>query len=323
MESLKMEHTPGAASISLKLKDIERQQEKLLNKKDKYQSKFESRENKVKIYTNERDKIADKFIGRYDEKLKPMEEKLERLQTCKNEMDAAIAGTKAKHNRLGEHLATLEEKKRKLEEAYRKAGMSERKIKKDEAVKTFEEIIAGGRDGMRKEMEALEWQKTKINEKIAKGDRKANPYRDKREKFVRVKEGRPIEMGVETRTRGETFKGEEEMKTHTRRERPESQTEESEEAGNETEQAKEGEETFEAKYLLDEWNAYLTPKAVGYIKDVKDFMQTTRLYIFSEVKSAEFKNILEKYYKARKVLMNKYALEANVDAFFKKIKNKK
>ncbi|MDP1884029.1 MAG: hypothetical protein Q8L10_01555, partial [Candidatus Moranbacteria bacterium] len=89
--------------------------------------------------------------------------------------------------------------------------------------------LAQGRESIRLENEELARRKAEIDKKIAKVDAKANPYRDKREEFARVKGDRPVDMGVETRQRGQVFAGEEIVNAHTRMERddesaPESST---------------------------------------------------------------------------------------------------
>jgi len=65
-------------------------------KKIKKQSKFEAIDNKLKLYTNERDRVADKLIGRYEEKLKPMEAELERLQNFNNKIDLMVVAAEVK-----------------------------------------------------------------------------------------------------------------------------------------------------------------------------------------------------------------------------------
>lgn len=110
---MKSQNIPGVESLQLKIKVIDQQKINLLNEKDKVQSKFEARENKAKLYTNERDRVADKLIGRYNEKLEPMEKELESLQTCKDQADLVIAVTEVKHKEQIAKLDGIEKRKRK------------------------------------------------------------------------------------------------------------------------------------------------------------------------------------------------------------------
>lgn len=330
IEDLKSQNIPGVESLQLKIKVIDQQKINLLNDKDKAQSKFEARENKAKLYTNERDRVADKLIGRYNEKLEPMEKELENLQTCKDQADLVIAVTEVKHKEQIAKLDGIEKRKTQVEEALRRTGMSEKEIGKFEAVKTLAGFLAEGREKIRLEKENLAQRKTKINEKIAKVDAKANPYRDKREEFARVKEGRPIKIEVATRERGREFKGTEETASHTRAENSgyeSSRTYEQEssvETGEET--IEEDKERLKTQDYILGWNSYLQEKygkkLPGELIDPKDFLRSTRLSAEHKLDFKDFKNILTKYYKFRKIPADKF--NKSIDKFFaEKIKVEK
>ncbi len=62
IDDLKSKNIPGVGSLELKIKEIENNQNKLLEKKDKIQTKFEEKNNEAKLYNNKRDKIASKLI---------------------------------------------------------------------------------------------------------------------------------------------------------------------------------------------------------------------------------------------------------------------
>jgi hypothetical protein len=319
IEDLKQQNIPGVESLQLKLKDIERQKMDLLNEKDKVQTKFEARENKMKLYANERDRIADKLIERYNEKLKPMEKELENLQTYRDEIDLLSTVTEVKHKEQIAKLEDIEKTKTKLEEGLRKAGMSERKIRKDKAVRTLEEFLAQGRERIKVEKENLAKRKAEIEKRIAKVDAKANPYRDKREEFVRVKQGRPLKMEVKVRERGKEFKGEEETRAHPRRERLEA-IYPSEEALKkpEVKAAEEDKERLKISSYISGWDAYLQEKygkdASNEMIDLKDFLKASRLSRDYKLDFNDFKNILAKYCKFRKMPTDK--LNKSIDKFF-------
>jgi len=311
-KGLKQQNIPGVESLQLKLKNIDRQNLKLLNKKDKIQSKFEYRDNKMKLYVNERDKIADKLISRYNEKLKPIEKELGVLQTYKDQVDLLVAVTEAEHKEQIIKLDDIEIKKIKIEKALRRIGMSEKEIKKFEAVKTLENFLTQGRKNIKVEKENLVLKKTEINKRITKVDKRANPYRDKREEFVRVKEGRPLVIKVATRKRREDFKREEEIKSHAREE--------------ELETVEENKERLETSFYISGWNIYLQKK---YGKDIsnefidqKDFLEETGLSGNHKLDFKDFRNILGKYLKYKKLSTDKF--NKNINRFFKeKIKTKK
>lgn len=267
IENLRQQNIPGVESLELKVKVIDQQKINLLNEKDKIQSKFEARENKTKLYTNERDRVADKLIGRYNEKLEPMEKELENLQTCKDQADLVIAVTEVKHKEQIAKLDDIEKRKTQVEEALRRTGMSEKEIRKFEAVKTLEGFLSQGRENIRTEKENLARRKAEINAKIAKVDAKANPYRDKREEFARVKEDK---------------------------------------------------ERLKTSDYVSGWNSYLQEKygkkLPGELIDPKDFLRSTRLSAEHKLDFKDFKNILTKYYKFRKIPADK--LNKSIDKFF-------
>lgn len=330
IEDLKSQNIPGVESLQLKIKVIDQQKINLLNEKDKAQSKFEARENKAKLYTNERDRVADKLIGNYNEKLKPMEKELENLQTCKDQVDLEITVTEVKHKERTAKLDGIEKRKTQVEEALRRTGMSEKEIRKFEAVKTLDGFLNQGREYIRLEKENLAKRKAEINAKIAKVDAKANPYRDKREEFARVKEGRPLKINVPTRERGQEFIGTEETTSHTRAENSgyESPRTYERESSVETEEetVEEDKERLKTLNYISGWNSYLQEKygkkLPGELIDPKDFLRSTRLSAEHKLDFKDFKNILTKYYKFRKIPADK--LNKSIDKFFaEKIKVEK
>lgn len=310
---------PKVESLQLKLKDIDRQSAELLSKKDATQSKFEARDNKVKLYANERDGIADRLIGRYDEKLKPMEQELEKMQTCRDQVDLLATVMEVRHNEQTTKINGIESKKTQIEEILRKTGTSEREIKK--TVASLSEQVSQGREKMKKERENLKQRQDEINRKIAKLDAKANPYRDKREQFMRVKEGRPLDIKAETRKRGEEFKGREETEAHTREEASVSSTEDREGSANVGTRSvrEEGGSYQEAEYSPEEdkrptvadhisaLNAYLqengSKEEKKMLVDPRDFVRSVKMLLSqdSRLDFEDFKKVLGKYYKYKKI----------------------
>lgn len=329
IEEMREENAPRIESMQLKLKVLDAEKIDLLNKKDKIQSKFESRENKNKLYINKRDAIADKLINRYDEKLKPMEKELERLQSEKDQADLLAAVTEVKHEDRLTKLQEIENKKTRIEETLRKIGTKENKIKRDTAIKILDSILKEGREKIRIEKQNVEEKKAKIDQKTAKADAKANPYRDKRGEFVRVKEGRPVKIDVQTRTREEFDSEKEEVKTHARQEQENVETYtynsgDSAETKNEYEEEQEDIEKDDGKlenaFYASSWNVYLQEKYGKSISkeliNLSDFVKTTKLPGNYRLDFKNFKKILGIYYKVKKLPIDKF--NKNIDEFFKK-----
>lgn len=331
IENLQLRDTPGTASLQLKLKDIDRQRTELLGEKDKTQSMFESRTNKVKLYTNERDRIADKLIARYDEQLIPMGEELARLQTYKEEVDLSVAVTEAKHKQQLSMLAAMGEGKIKIEQALRRTGMSEKEVRDFEGIRALEKALAQGREKVQDEREHLKRQTAKINKKIAEIDARANPYRDRREEFIRIKEGRPLEMVVEPRIRSENFTQEETVEGH-----PREKAKRMDDGSNDTlpeeggmgavETEEEDTGRIELANLITGWNVFLTKNTVGNVPNKllinqKDFLKATKLSERFTLDGDDFKNILTKYYRLRKLPVDTFpTFTKSIDAFLKEEK---
>jgi hypothetical protein len=303
----------------MKLQDIDRQKAGLLNEKDKAQSKLEARDNKLKLYTNERDRVADNLIGRYEEKLKPMEAELEKLSTFRDQADLLAAVTEAKHKEQLNKLGDIEKKKTQIEEALRRTGMSEKEIRKFEAIEQLDEMLTSGREKVRIEKENLVRRKAEINKRIAKVDKEANTYRDKREKFVRAKESRPIEIDVDARQRGAVFKGDEKTRAHPRGEAAHETSSIPGGTERESEIEEKGAEDKERLQVVDlvgGWNTFLkeTYKDTAELIDAKDFLRATRLSEKNKLDSEDFKNILRKYLKYRKLPAGQF--NQSIDKFF-------
>lgn len=306
----------------LKVRDMQRQKQELMAKKDVVQSKLEAELNKRNIFTNERDRVADKLIGRYDEKLRPMEQEIESLYTDRDQADLIVEVTEAKHRQQYEAIAKIEAQKKQITDSLLRAGMSESKVKSFGGLKMLDKQIAQSRDKLRTEKEAIAIKRNEINRKIAEADERANPYRDKREEFVRVKEGRPIEFKLERRRRRIGFDGEESIISNNRM--PE-QGNDTDNIGENTPAAaeaaptnepaleKNGKPTLHAQ--LSGWNKFLKDKFPADVRVAKeiiredDFTSATKLSAEDTLNIDELKKILAKYYKYKKIKNDKFDKE--------------
>lgn len=200
---LKAQGATGGETLMLKIRDIEDQKRKLDNQKDTIQTKFEKFDNKTKLWTERRDNIADKLIGNYDEKLKPMEGKLDELKSCQDQLDLLESATQIKHDNETERLNNLSQKIGKIEAGLKLVGTDSGEIRK--ILKPLTEQVLAGTEKIRLAKEELANKRMAINKAIAKADARANPYRDNREQFIRIKDRRPIDMPVEKRETGPIF----------------------------------------------------------------------------------------------------------------------
>ena len=319
IKDLKQQNIPAATALELKIKDIEKQINKLANKRDRIQTKFEEKESRRNLRINKRDQIANRLIEYYENKLEPFERKLEDLRKEQDHIDLLMMATEVKHKNRE---ATLEKLQKKLDftiENYKRLGMSERKIRKDEAVKAFNEQIANARKEMQLENKKLQLAKDKLDTKIAKVDAKANPYRDRREEFVRVTKVRPIEFNVPGREKGQPHEGKEEIKTHERKESEVKKTESASKVEGKIETAFEEEEEKEkfpvAAYLATLNDYLLKNYDKTYVINKKDYYAQTQLSRYDKMEVADFRRILLQYAKFKRMPTQK------VDIYEKAINN--
>lgn len=321
---MKERNMPGVESFQKMLQEVERRMARLSNEKDKIQSKFEARDDKIKSYTNERDGIADRLINYYGEKLKPMEVELEQLQTCQDEIGLLIAVEEGKNR---EQLARIDDSERQaieMEASMRSEGVSERKIKQN--TKLFRKVIAEGRAMLESRKKDLLIRRGTIGKRIMKVNVKANPYRDKQEEFIRVKNNRPIDISVPEREGEKEFTGREEMRAHFRKER--SREEEiflggREQREGKSPEIKESDERFTVSDYIEHWNEYLKKRhrnSAEFIQE-KDFFAVTKLSERGKLEIRDFKNILGWYLRFKKLPMKQFY--GNINEFEGKIKSAK
>ena len=309
IKDLESQGIPGSASLSLKIKEIQGQKNKLANKKDKLQSKIELKENEINLYTNKRDGVADRLISHYDKKLSPIEGKLDVLQSKRDSLDLVVTVVEIKHDEQIARLNEIKDKKIKIEEAFRKSGESERKIKNSESIKVLNKLIEDGYKKIEQENLKLSYKKDDFDKKVAKVDKKAQPYRDRKDEFIRIKNNRPIKIDLEKRETAKEFTNKENTSANTRMENSEDysneSTTENTSANSRIDNSKESEGKIELLDIINHFNEVI--KKIPDIKhlsiNIKDLILETRSLLSSNTKLSpvQFIKIIEKYYKVKKV----------------------
>jgi hypothetical protein len=196
-------------------------------------------------------------------------------------------------------------------------GLSEKEIKKFEAIRELDDLLASGREKMRIEMENLTRRKAEINRQTAELDAEANLYRDKIERFKRIKEGRPISVKVPERKRSAEFQGEEIIETHPRGE-DHGEAVSASSMQVESRVAESRKDSLEVVSYLNEWNAFLkeTYKEKAELIDTKDFLRVTQLPENYKLPFGDFEDILAKYLKFRRLPTEQF--RNSIDEFFEK-----
>jgi chromosome segregation ATPase len=209
IESWERDDIPGVESLRSKLSDVNSEIEKLLNAKNDAESRLGAQNNDMLRYTNERDRVAHRFIRRYEAKLAPIDEKLKTLRACGDKVDLLIAVADARHQEQLAELADREKKLReKVEDALRKSGMSEGAIATFEAIRGSEQFFATTRKEIEVERERLAKEKARIDREIARVAAMADSYMDKRDEFVRITNRGLVEVDTTARQRENAKPGE-------------------------------------------------------------------------------------------------------------------
>ncbi len=242
-ERAQQENAAGTAPLISNIRKGEKRLRKLRKKRDKAQSKFEKRDNKMSTYANRRDGIADKLIHRYDEKLRPFEDRMERQRQAvyRLEMDQAVMAER--HDREMQRLDRIKQLRDQRWDNLRQAGVSERQANK--SVEWQDDRMRSIRDSIEAERRQLEDRKARIDKQMARIDKKANRRRDIQDTYKRVKERRPLRTTTTDRERTPDIRERESVSDHV-----------GERAGGEQQERRR--ESRTVSDFVENWNTYLS-----------------------------------------------------------------
>lgn len=313
---LEQKNIPGSEAIRLKLREIDNEINSLQNKQDTVQSKIEAKNNKISIFSNKRDSIANKLISHYEEKLAPLEENLARLETSRDQLELIASVAQARYAEQKIRMTDIENEKNNIESLLRDYGMSESEIKNDEAVRALGEEITAGQKSIRLEEEDMAKRKAHINKKIAGADAKANPHRDNRDAFVRVKQGRPMEIELTERTREKDSDLSEDVSSNVRLENTDV-TEYPEDLAENVNKPK-----FTMQSAVLNWNRYLS--TIADQEEARSLHIDENLFLLAIKSTAEvtlgaenFKQVFVSYLKYKKVAT--LGTNKTIDSFLESI----
>jgi len=305
VESMRQQGIPGGETLQLEIKKAQARRDSLLKEQDKTRTRFDEFSAETKLFTSERDRVADKLIEYYDKKLEPLESALEKQQTCKDQLDLTISVAASRHKKELARIEGLESKKAKIEESLRATGISDRDIRNNGAIKNFERMVSRAHGDIKAENDELIRRQRELNNGTASLNRRANPYRDRRSEFVRIKSGRPLEMDVEQRTSPHEFSGVDDIEAQTGREEEQGNTRPVRRAAEATPGTLEtAEDQIELSSLISGWNEYIRETSGQENNeetiDIEDFLSATGLWADYSSDVEDFKDILTHYYKFRK-----------------------
>jgi len=331
MQELATAGIPGADSLQLFLQKIDKEKSSVLQKRDAAEGKIKDRQEKITNYTEKRDRIANRFIAEYDEKLQPHQERMRELDISKAECDFEISSAKARHDQELSELNILSDKKNMIVSALLKAGMSQRKIDANLAVVNIDKHITEGRNRVRFEMEKLDAKLAKVKYETAQIKKKSSPYVQKRTALERLKNGRRVQINLPTTETvvAQTEPAEPTAETPdipdspaTPTENQTSATSEMPQADNDNTPVENRAETLpnqaEASVAVEEAPKLETPKELiqalnNHLRkvfakqhrelhiDTDEFIKKTRLKPNTKLSAKSFKQLVNKYYQTKGV----------------------
>lgn len=299
----------GSASLLVKSKKLENSISKNKNEIDKLQGGIEERGNRVKLFTDERDAVANRLIAHYEKKLSPIEGRLEVLEEIRNGIELSCIASEVRLDEQRAKIKKMEDVKKEIEKRLLREdiNISDRQIRKNDVIKELETQIKIGNNYISKEQEEINKKRENINKKIAKINKKAEPYRNRKNEFIRIKDNRPIDFKLEKRKYADEFRGTESTESHPR---------ESGEYVYNTESREESARTYtESNFenmerftdLIEKYNNLVRKNGNEKIKiDEKELSRATRLSSSNQMSIKNFKRILEQYYKAKKIKVEEY-----------------
>ncbi len=185
-------------------KDIEKNK----NKANRLQSKLEYRNNQRARYENHRDEICRGFIARIDERLNPFEAKLSDFKMAKGQLGKEIDYYSGLRKECQGQIEQLEIKVEKEKQFPSLRRANREKIKKIE--RTAKDLTD--------EIAVREKDRGKIDKKITKQDKKAWPWRDKRDKLAMMTNLKGPGTSVHVRQREEVSLETRDVRGYPRRE---------------------------------------------------------------------------------------------------------
>ncbi len=293
-------------------KRMKKEQAELRYKKDKLQSKIEEKENEKNISANKRDACAERMIAYYNEKLGPIDARLKRLETKKDKVELICLGNEIKMGEIEDYIGDLENTKNKLIEKYEAFGYTEKAALRDSIFKEIDKQIEMHRSRIYSMTMENKIRREEVEPQIAKQSKKAEPFRNRKNQFVRVKDNRPVDFEIPKRTEPKEHTEREEVRSYIRGEYVE--TEEEKKADEEEPEVvtkveqneqKEGVETFDAWII--KFNNYIEKKK-GLKKyedllkvDKENILKVTKLSENTKMTKENLKKVITLYYKIEKI----------------------
>lgn len=284
------------ASIKKQMRELEERMATAQADVNKYQSKLESRNNKMAGYSEARDGACNSLINRYDEKLKPWEKQAETIKNYSENLAAEIDRNAFQRDQIKNQINDFQQ------EYQRFMGRREMRVALS-GLMTQLETYNNNINNIKKE-------KSVMDGRIARAEDRANVYRDKKDK-----------LATYTKRRPGTIEGGEKKHFEPHSEGEEIKIEKNKKESAEDDLGKEGpEKEIDTQSWLRKWNEYLkNEKSVAEGDLINESVwqkwigRTDGVINFND-----FKEELDRYYGIKRLNMPRANFMDNIDDFAKK-----
>jgi hypothetical protein len=322
IDTMKRQGEMGFESLELRIRDINQQQSSLESKRNKVRSKLEDRERRVESFTNSRDAIANELISRYNEKLRPMLQEIERLNTTRDHIDLSFSVFELRQKESMARIAEYEQRKARLADVLKRSGQSDRSMARNDALRLLDNQVAAIHNRIRADKRDIEARYKDVDSRITKVSKRANPYLDKREEFARITSIRSIDMPVPARINTPIFEGRAQINLNQNQGNVEPNPAPVAQAPRAPEINM---EHLTPSNFVTGWNAFLEETYPGAVANdtvnLEDFTRQTGLSNNRTIEFNDFKKIVTRYYKFRKMPNDK--LSRSIDTYFEtKVRNR-
>lgn len=282
------------ASIKREMRKFDEKMTEAQAEVNKYQSKLESRNNKMAGYVNARDRACESLVNRYDEKLRPWEAQAESIKKYSEDLNAEIERVNFKRDQTKKQINDFSQKYQRF--------MSRRDMKAALSGLTMQ------MEDWNKQIDAIAKEKSVMDGRLSRAEDRANVYRDKKSKIAGYTKGRPVMPETGERTRAESYGEKEEIKTEGK-----------EDITTESEKEEEPQGDFAIQDWLKKWNEHLKEKNVPEGDLINESVWQNWIgRTDSPVDFKKFKKSLDQYYGMKSLNMPRKNFADNIDGFAEK-----
>lgn len=186
LETIRAAGFGSTAKIEKSLRQIASRKSELSEKKATFESKVSRKQESMTSFVEKRNEITDRMVGKYTERVKPLEAKMENLGGLQDALEFQTAIMEADHAEKMIEIGKLEEKRTKVYDALRTAGLLDKKGNHPN-LSQFDSVINASKMRIAFDEAVVKAKERDIKERIEKVKSKAQVYKDKGAEFSAIK----------------------------------------------------------------------------------------------------------------------------------------